>query len=73
MDQRLRRSERAKTMKLSEENRDKSYDLGFGNKFLDVRQKHEQQEKKHTLYFIKGNLLCFNGAHFKKVKSQPIE
>lgn len=29
-----------------EKHRSRSYDIGFGNRFLDMTSKHEQQEKK---------------------------
>ena len=40
---------KSKIIKLLEENkREKLHDIGFGNDFLDIKQKHRKQKKKQT-------------------------
>ena len=67
---------RAKSIKFLEENIGVNlYDLAFGNEFLDMTIKHEQQKKKTNLASSKLKLLCIRSFLdiIKKVKRQLTE
>jgi hypothetical protein len=60
---------RAKTIKHSEENRDVNVNVGLGNDFLDMLQKHKHQKKqKQAIWNHQNENFYLSKDTIKKVK-----